>query len=134
MAERRGGVRLWAVGAASASAAGGPDAAARSLNSAALPGGSRFSPVLQDRPQGGARLALPGNVIVTLDPSWSQARIESWADGAGLELLSRLAAPANTWTVRTGPGIEALETANRLRGTHGVVAAYPDWWMDGRLR
>lgn len=72
--------------------------------------------------------ALPGGVIVHLDPAWSSEEAESW-------LLSRNLQPAreilpNAFLVPSEPGLAALELANRLRQEQGVVAAMPDWWQE----
>ncbi|NLO81059.1 MAG: hypothetical protein GX093_12295 [Xanthomonadaceae bacterium] len=113
------GLRLWRL----------PQAvrAARSLQT--LEPDARISPVLRDSPSpDGPMRALPGGVIVHLDPAWSSEEAESW-------LLSRNLQPAreilpNAFLVPSEPGLAALELANRLRQEQGVVAAMPDWWQE----
>ena len=43
----------------------------------------KTSPVFRDS-EGGAMRALPGNVIVRLDPAWSAAQVDDWLAGNGL--------------------------------------------------
>jgi hypothetical protein len=114
------GVRLWRV----------PDQAsetARSLR-AAQPQ-AEVSPVLRDAPTEDAPMrALPGNVVVHLDPSWSQQQARDWLRNEGLEVVRKLGFGRNIFLVRSEPGLASLELANDLREKDGVAAAMPDWW------
>lgn len=113
------GIRLWAL----EQGAGG---ALRSLQSAQPEG--RYSPVLRD--PGGRMRALPGNVLVYLDPALDSRQAQDWLSGQGLEVLRRLDFAPNAWLVRSEPGLAALELANRLRQAPTVEAATPEWWQE----
>jgi hypothetical protein len=124
---RQKSVRLWKLEGV------GPDEAIRKLK-AQQPGG-RYSPVLHDSPtQSGRKRALPGNVIVTLNPAWDEAAVKSWAGSRRLEIVQKLEIGPNVFVIKTGPGLEALETANALHRSDGVIAAFPDWWQEVTTR
>lgn len=124
---RQKAVRLWKLGGV------GPDEAIRTLK-AQQPDG-RYSPVLQDSPTpSGRKRALPGNVIVTLNPAWDEAAVKTWAGSRRLEIIQKLEIGPNVFVIKTGPGLEALETANALYRSDGVIAAFPDWWEEVTTR
>ncbi|RYE74722.1 MAG: hypothetical protein EOO80_16670 [Oxalobacteraceae bacterium] len=72
--------------------------------------------------------ALPGNVIVRLDPTWNAAQVDDWLAGNGLTGLRHLPIGGNVLVVASPPGLAALELANRLQLSGKVVSAQPDWW------
>jgi hypothetical protein len=109
---RSNGVRIWRRQ---------DDAATR----AAAAG--KTSPVFRDS-EGGAMRALPGNVIVRLDPAWDEARVRDWLTSNGLTGLRRLPIGANVLVVASPPGLAALDLANRLQLSGAVVSAQPEWW------
>ena len=88
----------------------------------------RTSPVLRDTP-GGAIRALPGNVLLQLDPRWTAAQVSSWLSAQGLSEVARLPIASNVVVVHSPPGLAALELANRLQETGEVRWAQPDWWQ-----
>jgi hypothetical protein len=91
--------------------------------------------VLHDSPsQSGRKRALPGNVIVTLNPAWDEAAVKTWAGSRRLEIVQKLEIGPNVFVIKTGPGLEALETANALYRSDGVIAAFPDWWEEVTTR
>lgn len=97
--------------------------------------GSKVSPVLHDGPSGAARKrALPGNIIVHLDPDWDSQAVKAWFSEQNLELVRPLNIGPNIFIVKTGPGLEALEKANAIYLSGKVVAAYPDWWQEAVKR
>jgi len=109
------------------------DAAAKHLNGKRPK--NKYSPVFHDRGTNAARKrALPGNVIVFLNPDWDQSEVDQWASGRKLEIVKKLDIGRNVVVVKTGPGLETLEMANSLRGTEGVVSTTPDWWEEVTLR
>lgn len=113
------GLRLWEVS----------DDAERAI--AAIKRASpqaRVSPVFRDGDGGGRMRALPGNVIVYLDPAWDRARAQEWAKSHGVEIVKQLEFGPNIYLIKTDPGLAALDTANRLRTVAGVVHSMPDWW------
>lgn len=91
------------------------------------------SPVFRDS-EGGAMRALPGNVIVRLDPAWSAAQVSGWLAANGLTELRRLPLGPNVVVVASPPGMASLELANRLQESGKVVSAQPDWWEQRTLR
>jgi hypothetical protein len=109
---RSNGVRIWHRQ---------EDAATRATAS------GKTSPVFRDS-EGGAMRALPGNVIVRLDPAWNAAQVNDWLAGNGLTGLRRLPIGGNVLVVASPPGLAALELANRLQLSGKVVSAQPDWW------
>ena len=123
-----GTVRLWRLGSGVDS-----NTAVRALSSASQPG--TYSPVLHDGPTtaGGMR-ALPGNIIVYLDPAWDDAAVNAWASKHQLEIIKKLEIGPNIYLIKTAPGLEALNTANALYKSGEVVAAFPDWWKQVTTR
>lgn len=94
-----------------------------------------YSAVFHDGPASTGRMrALPGNVIVYLDPKWSQATANNWLNARKLEIVKKLEIGPNIYVIKTGPGLEALETANALYRTGEVKAAFPDWWQEVTTR
>ncbi|MCG7868604.1 MAG: hypothetical protein JAY74_19820 [Candidatus Thiodiazotropha taylori] len=95
----------------------------------------RLSPVFHDSPtEGGPLRALPGGLIVTLDPSWEKPQIDNWLIRKGLEVERRLPIGVHTYLLRSAAGIEALELANQLRESGEVVNATPNWWKPSSRR
>jgi hypothetical protein len=109
---RSNGVRVWRRN---------DDAATRAVAT------GKTSPVFRDS-EGGAIRALPGNVIVRLDPAWDEVRIREWLAGNGLTALRRLPIGGNVLVVASPPGLAALDLANRLQLSGKVVSAQPEWW------
>jgi hypothetical protein len=107
------------------------DALAQTLNTLGL----RFSPILHDSSSPGSTMrALPGGVIVTFDPSWDRPRTDAWCERQGLTIEQPVPGSANTFLVKTPPGLEALRIANRLQETGEVRAATPNWWREAGTR
>jgi hypothetical protein len=123
-----GTVRLWRLGSGVDS-----NTAVRALSSASQPGA--YSPVLHDgsTTAGGMR-ALPGNIIVYLNPAWDDAAVKAWASKHQLEIIKKLEIGPNIYLIKTAPGLEALNTANALYKSGEVVAAFPDWWKQVTTR
>ncbi len=118
------GMRLWQLDGSTT-----PTGMSRSLNSR-LPQG-KYSPVLHDSPTAASRMrALPGNIIVYLNPAWSEARARAWLQSRGLVVVKKLDIGTNISILKTDPGLAALELANTLYRTGEVVAAFPDWWQE----
>lgn len=94
-----------------------------------------FSPVFRDGLGGGGRMrALPGNVIVTLNPNWSQAQIERWVTDHHLVMLRQMQNAPHVLLIKSEPGMSSLQVANELYESGEVVAASPNWWNENRLR
>lgn len=125
---RHGAVRLWRLGSGVDS-----DTAVRALSSANQTG--NYSPVLHDGPTTTGRMrALPGNVIVYLNPAWDSEAVNAWVSQHQLEIVKKLEIGPNIYIIKTGPGLEALNTANALYKSGEVVAAFPDWWEEVTTR
>ncbi len=120
------GMRIWQI-----DNTGG--AAVRSM-AATNPTG-KYSPVFHDSASsGGAMRALPGNIIVYLNPTWDAATVDNWIKLHKLEVLKKLEAGPNIYLIKTAPGLDALDTANTLYQSGEVVAAFPDWWREVSTR
>jgi len=119
---KQSAIRLWQIDSSAV-------AATRSLK-ASHPQGS-YSPVLHDGPNSAGRMrALPGNIIVHLDPQWDAAAVQTWLTSRKLEVVKKLEIGPNIYLIKTGPGLEALDAANALYQSGEVKAAYPDWWQE----
>lgn len=91
----------------------------------------RISPVLHDGPSGSSRMrALPGNIIIYMDPKWDEKTVNKWADSHNLTIVKKMGIGRNAYIIKTGPGIAALETANSIYESGEVLAAFPDWWHE----
>ncbi len=95
----------------------------------------RFSPVLHDTPSpdGPIRL-LPGNVVVILDPAWSNDVVGQWVERRHVRVLSTLPFGPNMLLLESEPGLAALDLANTLYQTGEVKAAFPDWLAQKSLK
>jgi len=123
-----GTVRLWRLGSGVDS-----NTAVRALSGASQPG--NYSPVLHDGPTTTGRMrALPGNIIVYLNPAWDDAAVNAWVSKHQLEIVKKLEISPNIYLIKTAPGLEALNTANALYKSGEVVAAFPDWWKQVTTR
>lgn len=115
---RSNGVRIWRRQ---------DDAATRAVAT------GKTSPVFRDT-EGGAMRALPGNVIVRLEPAWNAGQVRDWLAAYGLTELRRLPIGGNVLVVASPPGLAALELANRLQLSGKVLSAQPEWWEQRSLR
>jgi hypothetical protein len=94
-----------------------------------------YSAVFHDGPAStGPMRALPGNIIVYLDPQWNEAAVNNWLNTRRLEIVKKLKIGPNIYVIKTGSGLEALETANALARSGEVKAAFPDWWQEVATR
>jgi hypothetical protein len=95
----------------------------------------KYSAVMHDGPSDRARMrALPGNIIVYLNPQWDEAKVNDWLASHKLEVVKKLEVGQNIYVIKTGPGMEALDTANALYRSGEVKAAFPDWWQEVATR
>lgn len=124
---RQAGIRFWKVGQATR-----PDEVAVRLSASPL---RRFSPVFRDTPSGGGPMrALPGGVIVYLDPNLPPAEIDAWLIRYSPNVVRRLPIGPHVYLIDTPPGLESLETANRIHESGEVIAATPNWWTERSRR
>jgi len=92
---------------------------------------SQLSPVLHDSAStSGTKKALPGNVLVQMKPEWSQAQIDTWFKEQRLIVIKPLTFAPNAFLVQSEPGLESLNTANRIYETGDVILASPNWWQE----
>ena len=123
---KQAAIRLWQLDNSA-------ETAIRSLK-ASHPQG-HYSAVFHDGPASTGRMrALPGNVIVYLNPQWDGAAVNKWMSARKLEIVKKLEIGPNIYVIKTGPGLEALETANTLYRSGEVKAAFPDWWQEVATR
>jgi hypothetical protein len=126
--KRYGTVRLWRLG-------GGVSAETAVRTLAAKNQTGKYSPVLHDGPTTSGRMrALPGNVILYLNPEWDIATVNAWVNQHQLEIVKKMDIGPNIYVIKTGPGLEALNIANSLYKSGEVVAAFPDWWEEVTTR
>ncbi|MCH7476856.1 MAG: hypothetical protein IIA14_01995 [SAR324 cluster bacterium] len=90
----------------------------------------RFSPVFHFQPNGVAKLALPGNVILFLDPGWDSDQVTDWVAEHGVQVVSALNFGKNILLVASPSGLETLAVADGLRQLEGVVQSVPNWWFE----
>lgn len=110
---------------------------ARILKPAALAKGdaSLQSPVFRDGSgDASPRRALPGGVIVRIDPSMPADRRAALIARHRLEVVRELGDTTGLWLVRSAPGLPALELANRLYESGDFLAASPNWWRPRALK
>ena len=81
---------------------------------------------------GRALMALPGGVVVALDPDWDSSQISMFFAGNKIKAsrVSDLGWLTNGYFVETGPGFPSLELANALATQDGVELSSPNWWTD----
>lgn len=95
----------------------------------------KYSAVMHDAPTSAGRMrALPGNIIVYLNPQWDAAAVNTWLSTRKLKIVKKLEIGPNIYVIQTGPGMEALTTANALYRSGEVKAAFPDWWQEVTTR
>lgn len=122
MKRNQAGVRLWQMNNTG-------DAAIRGLSSGNPTG--KYSPVFHVGPSTTTSMrALPGNIIVYLNPAWDGVAVKSWLKARKLEVVKKLEIGPNIYVLKTRPGLEALDTANKLYKSGEVKAAFPDWWQE----
>ncbi|MEE8379670.1 MAG: hypothetical protein V3R49_04795 [Gammaproteobacteria bacterium] len=121
---QRASIRIWKMGNNVTA-----KSAIQNLKSSSV--GSQYSPVLHDgaSASGGMR-ALPGNIIVHLNPSWDKSLVELWLKNNNLEVVRLLNIGPNILVIKSGAGLVSLDAANKLYESGEVVAAYPDWWKE----
>jgi hypothetical protein len=96
---------------------------------------SGYSPVFHDSANETSRIrALPGDIIVYLNPAWSNDKIMQWMNSRSLEIIKKIDIRASAYIVKTEPGMQALQIANTLFESGDVVAAFPDWWLESTTR
>lgn len=79
----------------------------------------------------GTLMTLPGGVLLTLDPDWSQADIEAFLSENDIapDHISEREWPQNSFFIETEPGFPSLNLANELAKQEGVKYSTPNWQM-----
>lgn len=113
-------VRIWRLKEGQA-----PETLGRSLVSA-----KKISSVFRPSAQGGARMALSGNIIIRFKPEWSEAQIQSWITAKGFIQANALNGLPSTYVLGIGNGSDALAKANEIHESGDVVYAMPEWWRE----
>jgi hypothetical protein len=122
----QGAVRMWQMDNTG-------DAAVRSMAASHATG--KYSPVFHSGPSSNSAMrALPGNIIVYLNPTWDATAVNNWVLSHKLEVVKKLEIGPNIYVIKTAPGLEALNTANGLYLSGEVAAAFPDWWQEVSTR
>ncbi|MBI3582218.1 MAG: hypothetical protein HY098_09145 [Nitrospinae bacterium] len=121
----RGGAAIWRVVS--------PKSALK--KSAAVNPKAGVSPVFREGGNPGGRImSLPGNVIVFFKGDWSEQKVKGWAAAKNLEIADKLNIGKNVYVLKTVPGLESLNLANKLQESGEVEAAAPDWWRPAQRR
>lgn len=78
-------------------------------------------------------MALPGGVVLILDPGWDASFVEAFMESNGIvpDDATAFAGLTNAFKVETAPGFPSLRTANSLAVQSGVVISSPNWWIRG---
>ena len=77
-------------------------------------------------------MALPGGVVLALDPDWDSSQISMFFASNKIKVsrVSDLGWLTNGYFVQTEPGFPSLELANWLATQDGVDLSSPNWWTD----
>ena len=93
--------------------------------------GTFTSPVFrQGTSPAGRLMALPGGVIVTFKPEWTDAQVLAWVSARGYSVQQRLNIQGHWYVLATPPGQAALDAANTIHESREVLAASPNWWLE----
>jgi len=81
---------------------------------------------------GGGLMALPGGVLLVLDPDWDEAAVAGFfaRNNISTARMSALGFLPNGFLIDTEPGFPSLDLANALAGQDGVVLSSPNWWRE----
>ena len=98
----------------------------------ASPGGD---PVFRDA-SGGTLMALPGGVVLVLDPRWGPRQVAEFFAGNAISksAVSELGFAPNGFLIDTDAGLDSLRLANRLAVEDGVELSSPNWWRETASR
>ena len=78
-----------------------------------------------------ALMALPGGVVLILDPAWDTAAVNAFMKSNNIDPseAKTLGGIINSFKVETDPGFASLQLANSLAGQSGVIVSSPNWWI-----
>lgn len=80
-------------------------------------------------------MALPGGVVLMLDPSWGAAAVNAFmrSNNISSSRVDAFEGLNNAFKVETTPGFPSLRLANSLAGQNGVLISSPNWWIKGLI-
>lgn len=78
--------------------------------------------------------ALPGGVLVVLDPEMETAEIDAFFAELDTGEISEMDFTKNAFFIETEPGIVGLELSNKLAKMKEVKLSSPNWWTPVELR
>ncbi|MBD3670154.1 MAG: hypothetical protein HUJ29_05210 [Gammaproteobacteria bacterium] len=115
------GVRIWSVTT---------DDVTRAITAIRnLDAGTKVSPVFYDA-KNGTRRALPGGVILRFEPTWDEQRARAWIKSQDYEIEQVIGDEKKFYLVRTGSGLDALETAKLISQANVAESVTPNWWVE----
>lgn len=77
--------------------------------------------------EGHGWMGLGPDIVVELDPEWSQADIQAWAVRSGFQVRRRLPLAGNFVVLAAPPTVASLELAANLVRTGQARSAWPNW-------
>ena len=88
------------------------------------------------RSESGEILTLPGGVLLALDASWDQARVDQFflENGITSDRIARQQFAVHAFLVETAPGFPSLELAKTLAAQDGVLLSSPNWRREETTR
>ena len=88
------------------------------------------------RSEAGEILTLPGGVLLALDASWDQARVDQFflENGITGDRIARQQFAVHAFLVETAPGFPSLELAKTLAAQDGVLLSSPNWRREETTR
>jgi len=115
-------VKLWDI-----SATGGSK---QSLSALSTSMKGAVSPVFtNNKSSGGQRKALPGGILVTFKPDWSDTKVKQWVSSKGLTIKQKMNF-GNIYLLDSAPGLASLSLANSIYESGEVEGASPNWWLE----
>ncbi|MBX7101158.1 MAG: hypothetical protein K1X89_25810 [Myxococcaceae bacterium] len=78
----------------------------------------------------GRLMALPGGIVVTFKPEWTDAQVREWSAAKGYPVRQKLAITGNWYVLGTPAGQASLDAANAVHQSGEVVSASPNWWLE----
>ena len=85
---------------------------------------------------GGELMTLPGGVLLSLDPSWTEVQVQDFFSRNNISegRRSEIGFLPNGFLVETEPGFPSLELANELAEQPSVVFSTPNWQRELETR
>ncbi len=123
-------VRIWRVS---------EDANTLSRRASQQTSSETFTPVFRDAPGAGSMKALPGGIILILNPDLTQDQVDNWFASQSITIARQLNLSTYAYFIETQPGLEGLDLANQLiEEDNGeltyIQSATPNWWSEKAVR